>query len=132
MFCSWWNASFAIFMDSCFKSFRLNTHLGVKNIPATVVLNKSRLRKCTIIGDKQLQKKWTWPLWTAHIKQKRHCNFDCCWLKLQKGGLFSFFWILRTQHSEHGFYRQNGPECGPIARIVIAMKNGGGSRLFEW
>ena len=44
-------------MDSCFKSFRLNTHLGVKNIPATVVLNKSRLRKCTVIGNKQLQKK---------------------------------------------------------------------------
>ena len=50
--------SFDIFMDNnYFTSFRLLTHLGVNNIPATGVLNKNRLRKCTIIGDKQLQKK---------------------------------------------------------------------------
>ena len=38
------------------------TQLGVNNIRATGVLNKSRLHKCTIIGDKQLQKKGTWAL----------------------------------------------------------------------
>ena len=62
--------SFDIFMNNYFTSFRLFTHLGVDNIRATCVLNKNRLRKCTIIGDKHLQEKGTWPLWTAHIKQK--------------------------------------------------------------
>ena len=49
-------SSFDIFMDNYFTSFRLVTHLGVNNIRATSVLNKNRLRKCTIIGDKKLQK----------------------------------------------------------------------------
>ena len=62
--------TFDIFMDNYLTSFRLFTHLGVNNIQATRVLNKNRLRKCTIIGDKQLPKKGTRPLWTAHIKQK--------------------------------------------------------------
>ena len=44
-------------MDNYFTSFRLLTHLEVNNIRTTGVLNKNRLRKCTIIGDKQLQKK---------------------------------------------------------------------------
>ena len=44
-------------MDNYFTSFRLLTHLGVNIIQATRVLNKNRLRKCTIIGDKHLQKK---------------------------------------------------------------------------
>ena len=48
--------SFDIFMDNYFTSFRLLTHLGVNNIRATRVLNKIRLRKCTITGDKQPQK----------------------------------------------------------------------------
>ena len=43
-------------MNNYFISFGLITHLGVKNIRETGVLNKNRLRKCTIIGDKQLQK----------------------------------------------------------------------------
>ena len=67
------SVSFDIFIDKYFTSFRLFTHLGVNNVRATRVLNKNRLRKCTIIADKQLQKKKkkrTWPLWTAHIKQK--------------------------------------------------------------
>ena len=51
------SVSFDIFMDNYFTSFRLLTHLGVNNIRATRVLNKNRLRKCTIIGDKQMQKK---------------------------------------------------------------------------
>ena len=44
-------------MDNYFTSFRLLTHLGVNNIRAKRVLKKNRLRKCTMIGDKQLQKK---------------------------------------------------------------------------
>ena len=44
-------------MDNYFISFHLLTHLGVNNIRAIRVLNKNRLRKWTIIGNKQLQKK---------------------------------------------------------------------------
>ena len=54
--------SFDMLMDNYFTSLRLLMLLGVSNIRATCVLNKRRLRKCTIIGDKQLQKKRTWPL----------------------------------------------------------------------
>ena len=39
-------------MNNYFTAFRL-----FNNIWATGVLNKNRLRKCTIVGDKQLQKK---------------------------------------------------------------------------
>ena len=46
-------------MDNYFKSFRQLTLLRVNNIPATRVLNKNMLRKCTIIRDKQLQEKGT-------------------------------------------------------------------------
>ena len=51
------SVSFDILMDNYFTSFHLLTHLGVNNIRAIRVLNKNRLRKSTIIGDKQLQKK---------------------------------------------------------------------------
>ena len=44
-------------MDNYFIFFRLLTHLGVHNSWATSVLNKNRLRKCTISENKQLQKK---------------------------------------------------------------------------
>ena len=46
-----------IFMNNYLTFFRLLTHLGVNNIRATDVLNKIRLLKCAIIGDKQPQKK---------------------------------------------------------------------------
>ena len=45
--------SFDTFMENYFTSSRLLTHPGIKT---TRVLNKNRLRKCTIILDKQLQK----------------------------------------------------------------------------
>ena len=61
-------------MDNCFTSFRLLTHLEVNNIRATGVLNKNRLRKYIIIGDKQLEEKGTLSLWavqrTSAKKQK--------------------------------------------------------------
>ena len=44
-------------MDNYFTSFCLHTHVGVSNVPATGALNKKRLRKYTLTGDKQLQKK---------------------------------------------------------------------------
>ena len=53
--------SFDMIIDNYFTSFRLLTHLTFEltifGIRATGVLNKNRLRKCTSIGDKQLQKK---------------------------------------------------------------------------
>ena len=51
--------SFDIFMGNYFTSFRLLTYIGINNIRVTGVLNKNRLRKYTIIGDQQLQKKET-------------------------------------------------------------------------
>ena len=57
--------SLEIFMDDCFTSFNLLTLLGVNNIPATDVLNEDKLRKCTTIGEKQLQKKER-----GHLKQR--------------------------------------------------------------
>ena len=57
MECLTWSVSIDIFMGNYFISCRLLTHLGINNIRATHVLNKNRFRKCTIIGDKQLQKK---------------------------------------------------------------------------
>ena len=58
-------------MDNYFTSFRLLTHVGVNNIRATSVLKKNRFSKCTVIGDKQLQKK----------EPKR---FVRCWNKVEK------------------------------------------------
>ena len=46
-----------IFMDNYFSTRHLLTHLGVSNIRGTVVLTKNRVRKSTIIGEKQLQTK---------------------------------------------------------------------------
>ena len=78
---------FDIFMDNYFTSFRLLTLLGVKNIQATRVLNKNRLRKCIIIGDKQLH---VATLNSAHLAKKQ-CDFDSGWRERQQGGLHSFF-----------------------------------------
>ena len=49
--------SYHICMNHYFTFFCLPSRLGVNNIRATGVLNKNWLRECTIIGDKQLQKK---------------------------------------------------------------------------
>ena len=54
---------------------RLLTHLGVNKIRTTGVLNKNRLHKCTIIGDKQLQKRNVATLNSAQ-QAKKQCNFD--------------------------------------------------------
>ena len=56
------NVSFDVFMDNYFTSFRLLTILVVSKIQATPELNKNKLRKYTITGDKQLQRKETLPL----------------------------------------------------------------------
>ena len=85
--------SFDLFIDNYFTSFRLFvllTQLEVNNIRSRGVFNKSRLRKYTIIGDKQLQKKER-----GHFEQrsahqaKTLCNL-CGWLEQQQGTLQSF------------------------------------------
>ena len=78
-------------MDDYFTSLRLLSHFGVNNIPATGVLNKNRLCKCTVTGDKQLQKKErdNFEQRSAH-QAKKQCNL-CCWLERQQRGLHSFF-----------------------------------------
>ena len=67
MECSTPIVSFEIFMDNYFTSFRLLTYLGVNNIRATRVLNKNRLRKCTITGDKQLQERKRFLFFTVMV-----------------------------------------------------------------
>ena len=65
-----------IFMSNYSSSFPLLTHLGVKIIRTTRLLNKNRLFKCNVIWDKQC-KKWTWSLWIVHIKIKAMTVVGC-------------------------------------------------------
>ena len=64
-----------ISLDNYFPSSCLLTHLPVKNIRASGVLNKNRLYKYTIIGDKQQQ---------SHIKQEKQFSFYSGWLERQQ------------------------------------------------
>ena len=64
-----------IFMENYFSYFRLLTRIGVNNIRAKRVPNKSRLHKCTIIGDKHLQKKKERGHFKQHTSSKKECNF---------------------------------------------------------
>ena len=57
MECSFPTARYHIFMNNYFTSFHLLTHLRVNNIWATSMFNKNRLRKCTLVWEKQPQKK---------------------------------------------------------------------------
>ena len=67
-------------MLTYFTSFRLFTHIEVNNIRATIVLNKNRLRKCTLTWVKQLQKRNGASLNSAfQAKKAVQCNFDSGW-----------------------------------------------------
>ena len=63
------------YMNNYFTSFPLLTHLEVNNIHGTGVLNKYSLRKCTIIGVKQVQKRDMVNLNNAH-QAKKWSSFD--------------------------------------------------------
>ena len=144
-----------IFSDNYFTIFRLLTHLWVNDILAAPVINKNRLRKCTLIRDKQLQKKRNVATLNSAHQAKKQCNFNSGWLERQHCDLHSFFWILWTweicsvsQQSwkkiysrtttksvpllqpEHGFCQQYGQGCDQV--LVSKWKNSRGSRLFEW
>ena len=82
---------FYIFMDEFFTSFLLLAHLEVNNIRATRVLNKNRLRKCTIIEDKDLQKKRNVATLNSTDQAKKQFNFDSGWLERQQCDLHSIF-----------------------------------------
>ena len=89
------SVSFEIFTDNYFTSFCLLALLEVNNIWATRLLNKNRLSRYTIIGDKQLQKRNVATLNSAY-QAKKECNFNSGWSEQQQGGLHSFFCILWT------------------------------------
>ena len=85
------SATFDIFRDNYFTSFCLFTRLGVNNIRATRLLNKNKLPKCTIIGDKQLQKKRKVATLNRVHEAKKQCNFDSGWLERQRCNLHRYF-----------------------------------------
>ena len=78
-------------MDNYFTSFSLLTNLGVNNIRTTGALNKNGLRKCTIIGDKQLKKKERGHFEQSSAHQAKKQRNLCGWLERQQGGLHSLF-----------------------------------------
>ena len=119
-------------MNNYFTTSRLLTHLGVRNIQAAGMLKKNRLRKCTIIRDKQVQKIELWQFWTSYIKQKKGSanltvagyNYNRVASKSSKPKIY--LWHLNkigktifknnnqinsTVTTGHRFSRQNGPEC---------------------
>ena len=49
--------SYHVYMDNYFTSFRLLSYLGTRGISATGVINKKKLSKCDIMGNKDLEKK---------------------------------------------------------------------------
>ena len=57
-------------MNNYVTCFSMPTHLGVNNIWATGVFSKNRLRKCTIVGDNQPQKRNVDTLDSAHQAKK--------------------------------------------------------------
>ena len=81
--------SFATFVYDHFTSFHRLTHLGFNNIRTTGAINKMSLCKCTIIGEKQLQKKRNVVTLNSAHQAKKQCNFDNGWLERQHGGLHS-------------------------------------------
>ena len=137
----WWNAwiqlivliYFWITISQLFVFLSANPP-WVNNIRARRAFNKNRIRKYTMIGDKQLQKNER-----SHFEQrsahqaKTLCNL-CGWLEQQQVALQNFFWIFWNLFSvganlkesifksnnqsipllqpEHGLCQKNGSERG--------------------
>ena len=125
-------------MDNYFTSFCLVTHLEVNNIRATGMLNKNRLRKCTIIGTNSCKKRNVATLNSAH-QAKKQCNFDSCWLEQQQGetklkeSLFkSNNQINSTVATRTWFFSTKWTGTLASTALVSESKNDGGPRLFEW
>ena len=125
------------------------TYLGVNNIWAIGVLSKNRLRKCTIVGNKQPQKRnvdtldsahqakkavqlWQWLVWTT----KERCKFS---------ETKRFVWRLNKVEGKYiqeqqlnnstvttwtGVYSKGWTREFPSTRLVSEWKNGGSPRLL--
>ena len=143
--------SFYIFMDYYFTCFRLLIHLGVNKILATGVLTKNRLHKCTIIGNKQQQKKenfhfeqctsskkavylWLEKQWGVYIDFSVSCKpkrLARCRNKVERKH------IQEQQPSQFHCYNQNMDFVNRMTStwsstgLASEWKNGGGPRLFE-
>ena len=136
-------------MNNYVTCFRMLTHLGVNNIWATGVLSKNRLRKCTIVGNKQPQKRnvdtldsahqakkavqlWQWLVWTT----KERCKFS---------ETKRFVWRLNKVEGKYiqeqqlnnstvttwtGVYSKGWTREFPSTRLVSEWKNGGSPRLL--
>ena len=129
-------------MNNYVTCFSMPTHLGVNNIWATGVLSKNRLRKCTIVGDKQPQKSnvdtldsahqakkavqiWQWLVWTT----TERCtllllNFlnlrDLLgvWIKLKESIFKNNNQINSTVTRRTGVFSQGWTRAFPSRRLV--------------
>ena len=79
------------FINNCFTSFLLLTHLGVNNIWAIGVFNKNRLHECTSVGDKQPQKKRNVTTLKRAHQAKTVVQFDSSWFERHQSGVRCFF-----------------------------------------
>ena len=77
-------------MDNYFPSFRLLTHLGVNNIQAKGVRNKTGYANALSLGTNSCKNRNLVTLNSAH-QAKMPGNFDSGWLKRQQSCLYSFF-----------------------------------------
>ena len=100
------------FMNNYFTSFRLFlllTDLGINNILARDMFNKNGLRKCTIIGNKQLQKRNVTSLNSA-ADAKQKCCVTC----------------VAGQNDRRALYIASSESCWPNINIF-----GVGTKLKE-
>ena len=129
-------------MNNYVTCFSMPTHLGVNSIWATGVFSKNRLRKCTIVGDKQPQKRnvdtldsahqakkavqiWQWLVWTT----TERCtllllNFlnlrDLLgvWIKLKESIFKNNNQINSTVTRRTGVFSQGWTRAFPSRRLV--------------
>ena len=115
-------------MDNYFTSFCLLTHLGVNNIRATGVLNKNRLHKSTITGDKHLQKKERSHFEQCTSSKKAELcqpkRFVWCWNKVEIN------YIQEQQPSQFHFYNQNMSFVNRMEQNVTDYRTG--IRMKKW
>ena len=142
-------------MNNYITCFRMLTYLGVNNIWATGVLSKNRLRKCTIVGQKQPQKRnvdtlnsahqaknavqlWQWLVWTT----KERCTLLLLnflnlrdlfgvWRKLKESMFQNSNQINSTVTTRTGFFSKGWTRAFPSTRLIPEWKNGGDPRLLQ-
>ena len=110
---------------------------------------------CTICGDKPLQKKGTWPLWIAHIKEKKAVTFTVVrittgWFTklllnlLNLRNLFGVWKMLKEGIFNHNNYTNSTDSTRTwvlstqwtrtrsSTGMICEWKNDGRPRLLEW